>query len=231
MSTMNFKWGRDERGMEGWVAEGYANFDVTMPGQFAHDVLEHLPRGLKHGQIADELMALGARLYARVKSEWWWSQGFRVGVPETWGMELVTLLTDIRAAGLSEPALIVEPLLNDDMDDEIEAALEYGALKANREFEYQASWDKSLQGQASYDAQSELFQNMAAWMRRGYRACVARFKDRRPADIMWLGELMDQEAKMYDRGEEGDKLSVRVHEKDMEFEFVHKPGQFSEYYN
>lgn len=228
MSTMNFTWGMDERGMHGWIADGYPNFDVTQPGMFSHDCLEHLPRGMKHGAIADELMALGARLYIRVKSEWWWSQRFLAEPPESWGRELQILLQAIQWGEQPEPSIITEPLLDDDMDDEIESALEHGARIANREHEYMASHDLAAGEQEPYTADSALMQNMAAWLRRGYRAAVARFKERDPADIMWLGECLDKEMQKYGNGEDGDRLSVHVHEKDMEFKVAHRPIAMSE---
>jgi hypothetical protein len=220
---MNFTWGMDERGMHGWIADGYPNFDVTQPGTFSHDCLEHLPRGLKHGAIADELMALGARLFVRVKSEWWWTQRFNADPPESWGRELQILLQAIHWGEQHAPPSITEPLLDDDMDDEIDDALENGARIANREHEYMASHDQEAGEREPYTAESEPLQNMAAWLRRGYRAAVARFKGSNPADIMWLGECLDKEMRDYENGEHGDRLRIHIHEKDMEFKIAHRP--------
>lgn len=229
MSVMNFEWGEDERGNRGWLPQGYPNFDVVVPGQFGHDCLEHLPRGQKHGPIADELMALGARLYVRVKSQWWFGQSFRVSPPESFGRELELLMRAMRDDDGHAPAAIAEPMLDDDdMDDHIAGAVRHAVRIANRELSYQGSYDGH--GHPDYQEGSELMQGMAAWMRRGYRACIARFKGRDPNDIMWLGIQLDEEIVKYQRGDEGDRLSVRIHEKDMEYTITHKPTAWSDYH-
>lgn len=228
MSSMTFQWGEDDRGNRGWIPKGYPHFDVVSAGQFGHDCLEHFPRGLKHGKIADELMALGARLHIRVKSEWWWSQSFRANPPESWGYELELLMRAMRDGDGDAPALITEPLLDDDMDDEISASIFQAVKVANRELAYQGSYDDH--GQPDYEVESELMQNMAAWLRRGYRANIARFKGRAAHDIMWLGQQLDEEVAKYSRGDEGDQLIVRIHEKDMEYTIIHKPTEWSDYH-
>jgi hypothetical protein len=225
---MTFRWGQDDRGNNGWIPKGYPHFDAVAPGQFAHDCLEHFPRGLKHGQIADELLALGARLYIRVKSEWWWTQSFRINPPDQWAAELELLMREMRDGGAAAPAVITEPLLDDDMDDEIEAAVSKAVRVANRELAYQGSYDDH--GHPDYEVESELMQSMAAWVRRGYRACVARFKGRAAYDVMWLGQQLDEAVARYSRGDEGDELIVRIHEKDMEYHITHKPTRCSDYY-
>ncbi|MEJ7805001.1 MAG: hypothetical protein WKG03_03645, partial [Telluria sp.] len=187
----------------GWIARGYPNFDPTSPGQFSHDCFEHLPRGRMHGAIADEAMALGARLHLRVESGWWWKQRFSISPPDSFGNELERLMRDVAWGEQPPPAAIDEPLLDNEMDDEIEFSVIAGVKSANDEIGY------NHPECTPYTGESELVQNLAAWMRRGYRACVARFKGRQPADIMWLAEQLDQATQEYKHGEGGDELTIR----------------------
>jgi hypothetical protein len=217
MSSMEFVWGQDDVGNDGWIAKGYLHFNPTSPGQFGHDCLEHFPRAMKHGQIADELLALGARLHVRVASGWWWNQKFRISPPESFGGELEYLMRHIHD-GIEEPAAITEPELDDDMDAEIEASIRHAVRITNRESSYADNDERE-----PYTEDSPIMQTMAAWMRRGVRACAARFKDRHPTDVMHLSECLDRDSQQYARGEDGDRLIVRVHEKDMEYQFIHKP--------
>ncbi len=126
--------------------------------------------------------------------------------------------------GIAEPAAIAEPALESEMEDEIQATLVQAVRLINRELEYQDD------EREPYTLESPIILTMGAWMRRGVRACIARFKGRDACDVMWLGEQLDAATGKYQRGEDGDRLVVRVHEKDMEFTIIHKPTPWSAYH-
>jgi hypothetical protein len=211
MSLMIFHWDEDEAGNEGWLAQGYPNFNVTFAGNFAHDVIEHFPRGLKHGPIADEAMALGARMHVRLDSGWWFAKSFMVTPAQTFAYEIHTLMREILDGGAEAPPTITEPPIDGHMEDEIVEAVRQAVERTNSDID-----NGDMHADEPYTEQSIEFVNIAAWMRRGYRACIERFKGRNPADIIWLGECLDKETEQYKHGEYGDKLYVRIHEKDME---------------
>lgn len=226
MSLLIFNWDEDEAGNTGWLAKGYPNFNVTQAGNFGHDCVEHFPRGIKHGAIADELMALGARLRLRVDSGWWWSQRFLANPSESFGYELDYLLRAIRHGEQQEPANIANILLDECMDAEIDASIDIAVARANRELEFDGEWTD--QGIGPYTADSPLLQNMGAWMRLGYRANEARFRGAYAIDVMDLQQQIDEEAAKpkYRGGDYGDQLHVRIHEKNMEYEIkLIRPGR------
>lgn len=207
MSTHNFTWAEDQHGNEGWIMDGHPNFDAATPQNLVHDCLEHLPRGEKHGAAADELLALGARFYLRVASGWWWSKDFNITPPQQWSYELDTVHRD----GGTPPPCVNVPLEDEDMEAELQAALVQAV--------------DLISGELLADELEPLtidcdwIVHAGAWLRTGYRAAQKRYKGTDPLNIMWMAEQLEQElAKPRYRGEyPGERLTIRVHEKDQEF--------------
>jgi hypothetical protein len=220
MSHILFQWGEDqEYGDYGWLPAAYPNFNAVRPGGFGHDCIEHFPRGLKHGQIADELLALGARLYVRVDSGWWWRQQYMQTVPQSFGYELHRLLRDMDEQGVDLPDPGSVPLLDNEMDDEIEAAQREAVRVSNAEH------DRHSDDQDEpYAFEQEQIQWMGAWLRRGYAACIKRFRGAYAGEILALSEALDRASEKFAHGEEGDRLLVRIHEQRMEFSLKKTTG-------
>lgn len=218
MSTHTFTWGEDQHGNNGWVLNGYDNFDVTDPRLMAHDCLEHLPRGQKHGAAADELLALGARFYLRVSSGWWWSQRTlgMVSVPDAWGRELERIHRDDHG---DLPTCKLIPLDDEDMECEMQACLAAAVKEINSPQEEDEEPYVTLE--------SDFIVQAGAWLRAGYRAAIKRYKGTDPLNIMWLAECLEKEAASYTRGEEGDRLVITVHEKDQTATVTYKPHEWT----
>ena len=224
MSTMIFEWKEDKDGIEGWVAAGYENFNAVAINQFGHDCIEHFPRGQRHGAIADELLALGARLFIRVGSGWWMTQRDFPKPEFTWASELETLLRDMEDdsnACLPEWAKPAPPAGEHgaiDLESIIQAALVKTVPMAN---EYLFNGDPDNDDKP-FTLESRLIVRMGDWLRRGVHACRARYKDKHPDDIMWLQLQLDEAMQRYQTGESGQRLIVRIHERDMEYHITHK---------
>lgn len=209
MSLMIFEWREDEEfGGYGWIAKGYPNFNITAPGNFGHDCIEHFPRGLQRGPAIDELLALGARWRIRVDGGWWWQQRFWMTPEESFGGELHTILRNVGHTNMELPAPrnTPEAFCADDILTEAVRII-------NSEYEQ----DISDGLERKLDVDSELIVNMGKWLQVGYAANEARFRGSSGYDVMELSLQLDEASKRYQHGEEGDCLYVRVHEKDMEF--------------
>lgn len=219
MSEMIFDWKEDDDFGIGWIARGYPNFGPTDWGQFGHDCIEHFPRGQKHGPIADELLALGARLYIRVAGGWWFQQRGFPTPAASWAGELEQLLRaleDDKRAYLPEfsPAPPAPEYRDVDMEKIIQDALAQVVIRAN---EYLFNGDPD-NDDAPYTLESRIIVSMGNWLRRGVHACIKRYKGRNPDDIMWLQIQLDEEVRDFQKpGSEGHRLTVRIHEKDMEY--------------
>lgn len=210
MSTLNFTWGTDDSGERGWIAQGYPHFDTTPPQLMAHDVLEHLPRGMQHGAVADEALALGARLYLRMASGWLRTQPHQFGRPENlWYNEARRLL---EADEVCAPAQ-AEPLTDPAMDELLQKATKDAVDEYVDQRGYLSDFElETEEGNSRHNAS-----NILNWMRIGYRAAIARYKDHDPLDVMWLAERLIDTVEEYQHGEEGDRLIIKVNEKDLEF--------------
>lgn len=202
---MIFQWREDEEhGGDGWIAKGYPNFNITAPGGFGHDCIEHLPRGFKHGAAADELMALGARWRVRVDSGWWNGRGYGYLAPEnTWGSELDTILRNLGDECVTAPKCKVPNSFY------VGDILAEGVRVINRERERD---DEPV----VLTEDSDIIVNMGKWLQIGYEANEQRFRGVDGYDVMLLSERLDDLAKKHKYGEEGDLLHVRVHERDMD---------------
>ena len=214
MSLFKYKWGQDENGEEGWISELHPNFDASQGSLIVHDCFEHLPRGQKHGGAADELLALGARAWLRIDSGHYWSGITMQSPPVTWGSEIMNIerympLADIPRCKPIEP-------LELDCEDELAACLAHAAKDINGEHYYEDDY-------VPIEADDPHLINCLYWLRTGARAAVKRYKDRHPSDVMWLAEQMEKELRTFRHGEEGDRLHVRIHEKNLEYSIDHKP--------
>ena len=212
MSTNQYTWTTDDNGSTGWLQDGRPNFDVAGGALIAHDVLEHLPRGQKHGPAEDELLALGARFYLRVASGWWWNQSYMTSVPNTWASELLNIYHSNH--GNLAPRAVVE-LDDEDMECELQASLRDSAKMISEECEIELADDDPF------------IVNAGAWLRTGFRAAEKRYKGTDPLNIMWLAECIEKECDRF-KGEEGERLIVRVHEKDQTFTVTHKQHEWNQ---
>lgn len=204
MSKMTFDWGQDREGNVGWMARGYPHFNPTLPQNFSHDALEHLPGGLKHGQLADELMALGVRWWIRVHG------GFAVNgfYSPAGGMAgEVNRLLDYAHHGTPEPAPIVEspiPEFESDIGDIMKRVVGQRRDAIAEGFKVQM-----------VKSDDPLLLTMVHWMRRGYRAAQKRYRGASPFAVGKMMEKIDRQAMWMAGGEEGDSLVVEVREKDL----------------
>jgi hypothetical protein len=221
MSEMIFDWKEHDDAGTGWLARGYPNFGPTDWNQFGHDCMEHFPRGRTHGQIADELLALGARLYIRVAGGWWFTQRGFPTPAESWAGELEGLLRDMEDDSrlhlpdfTQRPAPPAPEYRDVDMEKIIQAALVQAVARAN---EYLFNGDPDNDDEP-FTLESQLIVRMGDWLRRGVHACIKRYKGRDADDIMWLQIQLDEEVRDFQKpGSEEHRLVVRIHEKDMEY--------------
>lgn len=192
----------DEETPAGWRLAGYEHFaPASMGAQVAHDCLEHVPGGLRHGRIADELMALGARFYTRVESGWWSTLSSGLPVRQQFGWEIFYLLSAIAEEGADVPVEIDQLVLpQPHVEDDIAGAFAF-AEELEQQFRGKR-WTDPRHYQASF----------VNWMRCGWRACVARYRGHSPGDVMGA---VDRLTRLFDRTApapeaEGDLLQVVV---------------------
>lgn len=203
MSSLIFDWTDcDIAANDGWLARGYPNFYASTGRGIAHDCVDHFPRGQKHGPYADELLALGARLWIWIESgEFFRLQGISYTTPaKTWGGELQIIVDDSEGLTDHPPAMIEEPMLDDALDSEIECILD--------ELIHRRGPSTSV-----WEVDGPQIQNLGAWLRRGVRAARARYKGHQAFDVFQLYQRVTSACERIGSGEEGDKLIVRIHEK------------------
>jgi hypothetical protein len=212
MSLFKYTWAyHDETGVNGWISKLHPNFDPSSPDLIVHDCFEHLPRGQKHGGAIDELMAIGARAWLRLESGWFYSKGFWQKPEETFASEVVRIARDFDLRGLAQ----FPPISPIDPDTEWDAILTKAIPLIPQGL---IDEDAISEDDEPYTADDPALLNCLYWMRRGALAIQKRFRDKNPGDVMWLAECMERDLKRYERGEEGDELHVRIHEKDMEYD-------------
>jgi len=220
MSRHIFEWKEDREGQTGWVLRGMPHFDVTQPRSFSHDCLEHMPGAMKYGAIADEMIALGARLYLRVATSFW-AEHEDFGEPESvWADEFMYQLEYIFGDGTPQPPAprkvrVLPPELSE-LEDIIATAASLGTAAHN---------DNSYGNDSEYtvDSKGELVTNMANWMRIGVLAAMKRYNGCNEY-VCWRGETLDKAVEKLRGGEYGDQLIVTVHESNLEIGLVHITG-------
>lgn len=203
MSTHIFTWAEDRHGETGWLLKGMEDiFDAVGGRSVAHDVFEHLPRGRKHGVIADEMMALGVRLHLRVLSQWWWTKSYLTTPAQAWASEIAQQLEYIQIEGYDVPAPRSVPEVDDETERIIAEALQ-PACAMYREMGFNAI--------EPYD---RLLQRLVDWLRVGVAAGAKRWPD--PANAMGVLEYIERQVDHLSQGRyEGDRLIVKVHEASM----------------
>jgi hypothetical protein len=209
MSRMTFDWGTDDiTGNTGWIARGYPHFYATETADLlVHDCLEHLPGGTKHGGVADELMALGARWRIRVESGFWAEQRYFYRPETTFGQELSQLLIDLEGnnATIEPPRNVPEIDGWLPCEEIIQEALEYH--KANTDF-------------FEEEESRQQFEVMCDWLKVGYQATFKRFgQDAHEWEIMELGKRLETRLKSV-CGDYGDTLKVVIDERALDFKVI-----------
>jgi hypothetical protein len=217
MSKSTFIWGYDHNGHEGWVMKGMPHFDTTEPSNFAHDCLEHFPGGMKHGAVADEMMAVGARLWLRVASDYWGNQPDFGDATEIWTDEVATQLAYIHERRTPEPKAPrkrrVLDLTNSKMaelEDIIATSTALGQAVFNAEQE-------STGGPFYVPVHAPIIDHMADWMRIGVLAAVERYHELNNW-MVWRGDALDKAvlALNNENREHGDRLTIIVNESNAE---------------
>lgn len=205
MSRMVFDWDLCEHtGVRGWIARGYPEFwAVDRADSIVHDCIEHLPGGIKHGPIADELMALGARWYVRVISGDFATAFY---APETtFGQELALMLRDLDGEGLEPPRNV--PEIEDWLpcDDIIEEALQAYQSDAD-------SWSFNLNEEQT----RSVLEVMTDWLKVGLNSCQKRFNHANEYQLLCLSQELENALKSV-HGDYGDVLKVIVDERELDF--------------
>jgi hypothetical protein len=216
MSRHVFVWGRDQEGATGWVLKNMPHFDASFGDTIGHDCMEHLPGGLKHGAIADEMLALGARLYLRVESGWWYAQNFFVTPTQTWTGEVMRQLEYILFNGTTQPGPVRSVPTEDEIGEEMELIIAESVRKGVEKFNEEFGHDEyELRTLDLIDPDGELAKNLADWMRVGVRAAMQRWNS--PAGshydaAMIMEDLARRVERIGTRHEEGEELVVEINE-------------------
>jgi hypothetical protein len=218
MSLFIYKWGEDDNGETGWISKMHDNFDVSYGDLIVHDVIEHFPRGHKHGGAVDELLALGARAWIRIESGWFWRGPYtKIQPKETWGYEIRRIAehNDLDSIPRAKPIDEIES----DCDCDLVACLPFAAKEINE-------YHMEIENEDHVDLKGDEpdLVNCLYWFRRGVLAAQKRYKGRSADEVMWLADQMKEELTnpRFANAQDGDELHIRVHEKDMEFKITHK---------
>lgn len=209
MSLMKFIWGEDDEfGGHGWIAKDYPHFNAIEPDRIAHDVLDHLPGGLKHGAVVDELLALGARWHNLVDSGWWGSQGYYPSPENTFAHELTKLLRDMEN---NDRLYVGKPAASFDADVmpycDILAETAHVAKDEKR-------WNEL---EKTYGENNWLLKRMVRWMTIGYQAAEKRFAGHHAWEVSRLFDRLNKECGRYKHCDLGDVLTIRVDERALDF--------------
>lgn len=217
MSRHVFVWGRDAEGAVGWIAKGMPHFDASLGDTIGHDTMEHLPGGMKHGAIADEMLALGVRLYLRVESGWWYGKHFSQTPAATWSYEVVRQLEYIFFNDAPKPGPVRSVPTEDEIGEEMELIISQATRKGIKEFNDERQQEEDCGGNAALwvDPDGTLAKNMADWMRVGVRAGMKRWNS--PAGGVYeyayaMEELARQVERIGTGHEEGEELIVEINE-------------------
>jgi hypothetical protein len=230
MSTFTYKWDEhQESGIAGWISLNHPNFDPSDHRMMVHDVFEHFPRGHKHHYAVDELLALGARMYLRVESGWWWNQRYFGDPSETWANEINTIARAMYFKLWQIP--LTKPVTSEDME-------EYGLEESDHTFINALEKAPDIlirEAEAedcirSYTSVHPELLNMVYWMRRGAIGATKRYKGKNPWDVMYLAEQMEKELeRSMPVGNYGDLLHVRLHEKNHDYSYKFVDRYYANY--
>lgn len=209
MSLMTFIWGEDDEfGGHGWIAKDYPHFNAIEPDRIAHDVLDHLPGGLKHGAVVDELLALGARWHNLVDSGWWGSQGYYRSPENTFALELTKLLRDMEN---DDRLYVGKPAASFDADVmPCHELLSVASIVAKGEKGFGEL-------QKTYGENNWLLKRMVRWMTIGYKAAEKRFAGHEAWEVARLFDRLNKECGRYKHCNLGDVLTIRVDERALDF--------------
>jgi hypothetical protein len=213
MSRAVFVWGEDQQyGNTGWIRKGMPHFDAAFDDTIGHDTMEHLPGGMKHGAIADEMMALGVRLYLRVESGWWYCQQYFGDPVETWAGEVQRQLEYIFHDRTPEPGAPRSVPTEEEIGEEMELIIKQATLGGVRLFNREWQDDPNP---LVINPFGPLAKNMADWMRVGVRAGMQRWNRSSGSfhDAAILMESLGKKVKsMGTHHEEGEELVVEINE-------------------
>lgn len=208
MITYTFNWGDDHRfGNSGWLLKGYPHFNSGV--DVSHDILEHLPGGMKHGQYADECMALGARWLIRAETG---QLGSGFSLPESvFGREIQHILEAMDQNG----------------HDRILAPKNIPNLRAQNvwfpedDIESEAIHFCECDG-LGHMTQGNIVATMIDWMKVGYAAAQNRYRRQDPYSVYYFGEMIDKELRKYSRyGYYDDRLVITINESNLTFQMRH----------
>ena len=217
MSRHVFDWKEDqEYGGYGWVLRGCPHFNATAYGRtLAHDVLEHFKP--KYGDLTDEMLAFGAMVWGRVQGGWFYNLTYNPSPAYHMAADLSRFLhdhyCDPHTHSLLDPGATRR--LNDDMEDEIEAALRQAVKNANAEYADEETGELFTMGAT--------VERMRGWMRRGYRAAARRYKGNRPEELCWLFDALAAHIdKRHTHADEGEELVITIDPQSMTFKTVQR---------
>lgn len=195
-------WGEDkEFGTFGWLPKLNPSFNAMQGFGVAHDVMEHTD--LISGSMEEEMKAFGAMLYIRGEGGWWWNSMNTSPASNMRG--------DI--AGFSRDVFF---------------AKDYGCvlgkpkrtLRIDHEWDIQEIVDQSWRAlrQELDDADWRAFrhmnprwrENLAGWIRRGYRECVKRYKGHKAYHLCDVFREITEKVDSYKYVEEGEELHITL---------------------
>lgn len=214
-----FKWGEDERGIEGWLMKDMPHFDSAYGLGVAHDTLEHFDNG---DCISDELQAFGAIVFGRILGGYWAMQRGDYSGERRPAVQLAADLVEfIFRNDATIPARATRPLPSDDYDVEPVLA-DIAACTVEHALREQTCWDEWEP--KSREEMESIMRDAVSWMRVGYRRAQRRWAHGNPEQFACL--FYDLEAKVDEltkrgpeRGEwcEMDELHISVSPSGMDF--------------
>lgn len=222
MFQVKFEYREDEEfGGEGWIPSAYPHFNAASGFSLVHDVLEHFPED--DGDLAGELKAFGSMINVRYLGGWQPIRGYNYHTPaQNMGSELGQFLQELGYCSKE----LKSPPHTYKVEEYAECMIQDTLVEAKLSYFANLDSEKEPIDRGDID---KLLQEMASWMRIGYRQSVKRYYNACNCELSHLFTRMERAVSKIG-GDFGQELTVSVHPRRLEFSVDVRYPYEEEYY-
>ena len=209
MFQVKFEYREDEEfGGEGWIPSAYPHFNAATGFGLVHDVLEHFPED--DGDLAGEMKAFGSMINVRFLGGWQVRNGYSRYTPaENIGSDIGRFLEELSY----ESKELTKPPRTYKLEEYAECIIQESLIEGKRS--YLANLSDGDEPMSDTDIEMYLNQ-MAGWVRIGYRQSVKRFYGACNYELAGLFSNLERAVTKLG-GEFGQELTISVHPRRLDF--------------
>lgn len=202
---LNFAYGTDNNGSEGWIVKSQPDFDAVGGLGVAHDSMEHFDTAA--GTLEEEILAFGSMLYIRVESGWFhYNNNFSAA--KNMASDLARFIYERWSSGDCLRPVKGRPRhLDECLEHDIEETIRETRRLLGSEFEYDRE-----DSYAEFNRQNAyVYERLKGWMRQGYWKAKRRYRDASTFDLAeCFTQIRDKVEKLTKYAQEGEELEIRV---------------------